>query len=121
MSFHILATEASSFSAEGWVELTMSNQFKRSKLLSQQKAAHGRQRRAADDAAQTLSLKFRTRANDGILFYAKSPSEYTILQVINTFWCEQLFILVDKLKLHILYLSTSPQSICSVVCCYVSL
>ncbi|XP_014662017.1 PREDICTED: cadherin-related tumor suppressor-like [Priapulus caudatus] len=77
------ATEAFSLSADGWVELSMSDTFKRSKQISQQVAAHSRQRREALPSEQTLLIKFRTRANDGMLFYAKSSSEYTILQLYH--------------------------------------
>ncbi|XP_071951339.1 protocadherin Fat 4-like [Antedon mediterranea] len=69
-----------SFGSGAYVEYTVKESYKRQQQLDSAKT-NNRKRRATNK--QSVTIQFRTQADDGLLLLVKTGEEFTLLQVVN--------------------------------------
>ncbi|XP_033127144.1 protocadherin Fat 4-like [Anneissia japonica] len=70
-----------SFGSGAYVEYTVKESYRRQQQLDNAKSNNNRKRRATNK--QSLNMRFRTQADDGLLLLVNTGEEFTLLQVVD--------------------------------------
>jgi len=70
-----------SFSSGSYVEFRAGDKYKRSQLLHDVYSDYEHQRKRREISSKSISLSFRTIQQDGIIFYAASGKDFTLIEV----------------------------------------